>query len=150
MVTTVENDPSIPVKRVYEQVLLGNEVVDDDAIPEFSHVRSKLSRKRMSLIPPIPHDVHDVEIENEWSETWTGELFLSHQDNDWGISIFATDDNLRKLQRCETVYMDGTFKSCPQPYVQFVTIHGLYHGRVLPFVMCLMDGKTVGKYRQLL
>ena len=57
---------------------------------------------------------------------------------------------MRKLQNCDTIYMDGTFKSCPHPYVQFVTIHGLYHGRVLPFAMCLMDGKTIGKYRQLL
>lgn len=46
--------------------------------------------------------------------------------------------------------MDGTFRSCPRPYTQFLTIHGLYHGRVLPFVMGLMTERTVGAYRQIL
>jgi hypothetical protein len=33
---------------------------------------------------------------------------------------------------------------------QFITIHGLFQERVLPFVMCLLTGKTVGQYGQLL
>jgi hypothetical protein len=33
---------------------------------------------------------------------------------------------------------------------QFLTIHGRYHGRVLPLVMCLLAGKQVGLYRQVL
>ena len=46
--------------------------------------------------------------------------------------------------------MDGTFKTCPSSYVQLVTIHGMYHGHVVLFVMCLMNGKQVGQYRQVL
>ena len=42
--------------------------------------------------------------------------------------------------------MDGTFKSCPRPYYQFVTIHGLFLDRVIPFVMVLMSGKTEDMY----
>ena len=42
------------------------------------------------------------------------------------------------------------FNSCPPSYEQFVTIHGLYHGRVLPFVMALATGKRVGYYLQIL
>ena len=125
--------PSIPVKRVYNQVVLDNPTaVDDDAIPEFFQVSSKLTRKKLSLTPPIPHNVDEVVLEDEWTQTWSGDTFLSYQDNDWEILVFATHGNMRKLQNCDTIYMDGTFKSCPHPYVQFVTIHGLYHGRVLP------------------
>jgi hypothetical protein len=64
-----------------------------------------------------------------------GRPFLSHIDNDWGVCVFSTD---------------GTFKSRPPPYEQFVTIHSLCHGRVLPCVMALATGKTVGHYRQIL
>ena len=42
------------------------------------------------------------------------------------------------------------FNSCPPSYEQFATIHGLYHGRVLPFVMALATGKRVGYYLQIL
>lgn len=48
------------------------------------------------------------------------------------------------------LFIDGTFKTCPDPYEQFVISHGLYHGRVLPFVLALVTGKTVGHYRQIL
>ena len=46
--------------------------------------------------------------------------------------------------------MDGTFKTCPRPYYQFACIHGLYLGRVVPFVMVLMSGKTEEMYRAVL
>lgn len=105
---------------------------------------------RSSLLPAIPHDINDVLIENEWGETWNGEPFLSHLDNDWGISVFATQENYRTLGRCDTIYIDGTFKTCPEPYSQFVTIHGKRLGRVFTLVMCLLTGKAIGQYRQLL
>jgi hypothetical protein len=94
-----------------------------------------LKRKRLSLEPETPQTIDDVDIVGDWTTTWTGRPFLSHIDNDWGICIFSTDKNYHRLLRCDTVFIDGTFNSCPPPYEQFVTIHGLYHGRVLPFVM---------------
>ena len=46
--------------------------------------------------------------------------------------------------------MDGTFKTCPRPYTQFVTIHGMYLERVAPFIFVLMSGKTEDMYRAVL
>lgn len=46
--------------------------------------------------------------------------------------------------------MDGTFRSCPEPYTQFFTIHGKFHRRVLPLVMALMTERNIGAYRQIL
>jgi hypothetical protein len=101
-------------------------------------------------MPDIPDDVDDVILEREWKRTWNGKKFLSHQVNNWEILVFATKKNYQRLERCDVIYADGTFKTCPPPYTQFVTIHGLFQERVLPFVMCLLTGKTVGQYRQLL
>jgi len=124
--------------------------VDPTDIPEFHSLRSSLSGTRSTLLPDIPDDVDDVILEREWKKTWNGKKFLSHQDNNWGILVFATKKNYQRLERCDVIYADGTFKTCPPPYTQFVTIHGLFQERVLPFVMCLLTGKTVGQYRQLL
>ena len=148
MIEEIETDPSKPIKRVYNEVVRNSQ--QDDYVPEFSGVRSRLNRKRASLVPPIPDNVYEVLIEDEWAETWRGANFLCHQDNDWGVLMFGTDENFSKLSRCQDVYIDGTFKSSPRPYKQFVTVHGKYLGRVVPLVMCLSTGKTVGQYRQIL
>ncbi|KAL5020075.1 hypothetical protein ScPMuIL_002967 [Solemya velum] len=148
---SIRTDPTRPIKRVYNEVLTQaarNVPVEDT--PEFRNVQSALKRTRLSLMPEIPDTINDVDINGEWATTWAGRRFLSHLDNAWGVCVFATDKNLQSLIRCETVFIDGTFKTCPDPYEQFVTIHGLYHGRVLPFVLALVTGKTVGHYRQIL
>lgn len=103
MLDMIEANPSRPVKRVYNEVVMDADEEEDDHIPEFRQVRSTLNRKRASLLPPIPHVVEEVVVENEWAETWRGRPFLSHQDNDWGILIFATEQNYAKLRRCVTV-----------------------------------------------
>ena len=55
MVAEVEKNPSIPEKRVYNQVVLDNPTaVDDDAIPEFFQVSSKLTRKKALTHPSDP------------------------------------------------------------------------------------------------
>jgi hypothetical protein len=146
-----KNDPTKPIKRVYNDVIQrAVRYVDPTDIPEFHSLRSSLSRTRSTLMPDIPDDVDDVILEREWKRTWNGKKFLSHQDNNWEILVFATKKNYQRLERCDVIYADGTFKTCPPPYTQFVTIHGLFQERVLPFVMCLLTGKTVGQYRQLL
>ena len=128
MLEVVEANPSKPVRRVYDEVI---QDAEEDVVPEFNNVRSRLCRKRASLLPPIPQNIDEVVIQNEWAQTWRGLDFVSHQDNDWGVLVFGTDRNFANLSRCQVVYIDGTFKSCPRPYEQFVTIHGKYMDRVV-------------------
>ena len=114
---------------------------ESDDLPGFRQLRTRLQRVRASTLPPIPQDIDDVNIEGEWGRNWRGNPFLRHLDNDWSIAIFATTENVRILQECEKIYIDGTFKTCPQPYYQFVTVHGKYLGEVFTLAMCLMTGK---------
>ena len=53
----------------------------------------------------------------------------------------------RLLRQYETLYMDGTFRSCPARFEQLFTIMGHYHGRPVPLVNCLMEARTIGHYR---
>ena len=62
------------------------------------------------MIPPIPHEIDDVVFEGEWTQTWKGKQFLKHQDNNWGILIFATEKDLKKLQKCHIIILTGLLK----------------------------------------
>jgi hypothetical protein len=59
-----------------------------------------------------------------------------------------TEANVKLLRRCETIYVDGAFKTCPKPYHQVLTVHGMYVNRVLSLTFCLLKGKQVGLYRK--
>ena len=95
--------------------------------------------KRLNCINfPFAEDVEDVVVEADWVNTWDGRQFLNFQDNDCNILLFATEDNFFKLSQCDTVLIDGTFKTCPAPYEQFVSLHGIHIDRELPFVTTCM------------
>jgi hypothetical protein len=152
LVQKVKQDPSLTIKRIYDSVVRehGEGGGDVESIPLFSYVRSAMTRARQELVPNIPWEVDDVEVEGTWAETWSGDYFLPHRDNDWGMLLFLTPENLEGLSRCTDVYMDGTFRTCPRPYSQFFTVHGKYRNRVILFVSCLVTGKNIGQYRQIL
>jgi hypothetical protein len=81
-----------------------------------------MTRTKHEHVPVVPHTVDDITIEGTWRESWSGDNFFLHQDNDWGILVFTTDENLICLQRCQEAYMDGTFRTAPYPYRQYFSI----------------------------
>lgn len=157
MVTAeVQREPTVPIRRIYNaqrvelQWRQRQHPGGRDRVPPqgFLSVRSVVARARSAVVPPIPATIEEVRIEGPWAETWGRDQFLWHMDNAWGIAVFATEDNIRKLQRCGTVYMDATFKSCPRPYKQVFTVLGDVHGFIVPLVHVLMIQRTTGHYRQ--
>ena len=156
--SALATDPTRPIKRLYDELIAtahrgaaGQGGADrPPIIPEFSFVRSQMSRAKSSLVPPTPHHVEEVMFDGAWRKTWRGERFLLHQDNDWGIAIFSTRRNITALVHCQQLYMDATFRTAPQPYEQMFTVLGDYHGRVIPLVIALMKNRTIGAYRQVL
>ena len=151
----VRDDPSRPIKRAYDSTAAsvsrgGYLRLNRRSIPEFRHIRTSVGRAKREELPRISRTLNDVDINGVWAQTWNNENFLVHSDNGWGVAIFATEENLRALQRCRDMYIDGTFRTAPKPYYQYVSIHGTFHGRVIPLVSCLLAGKTVGHYRQII
>lgn len=149
----IVEDPSRPVKRSYDAVVglvsrRRNFSIRD--IPQFTSIRSGLQRTRQELLPPVPRNVDDVQIRGTWRKTWGDEDFLLEKNNNRGFIVFATRENMKVLQRCKYVFIDGTFKTAPRPYYQHVTIHGRYQNRVIHLASCLMTGKTLEQYREVL
>lgn len=148
----IENDPTAPVKRTYDNTVSriyrqggGDRPTN---VPEFHNIRAQLNRAKSSLLPDIPHNIEDVNIDGDWAETWRGLRHLVALDNDWGITVFGTDEDLELLGNCTEIYVDGTFRTAPFPYNQFFTIHGEINGRVLCCASALISDKTIATYRQ--
>lgn len=149
----IHNDPSVPVRRLYNGFLAENDRRGgnvEEGIPRFESIRSTLNRTRALVVPPIPANIADVDIPGEWGETWRGEAFLRIQNRDRGILIFQTNEDIRLLSRCQTIFMDGTFKTAPHPFNQLFTIHGLLNGYVFKLGCALISNKALETYQYIL
>lgn len=142
---SVKADPSKPIRRAYNEALRGQQIGDsdeEDYIPEFHSVRTSIARKRQSMFPSIPRKVKDVTVKGRWAKNWQGQPMICHQDNRKGLLMFMSSRNAYYLRQCDDIYIDGTFKSCPKPYLQILSIHGMFHGRVVPFAFILLKSKA--------
>ena len=145
-------NPTVPVKRVYNDTVArahqnaGAAGAAPPEIPDFTQVRSSLGRTKALQCPQIPQDINQVQTVGAFSKTFLGERYLLHQDNGIGIVIFATDNELQVMANCQTLYVDGTFRTAPAPYAQVFTIHGEYMGRVILLAVALLTGKTQQHY----
>ena len=58
-----------------------------------------------------------IENVGEWAETTNGEPFvIGTRGEDDKIILLGTNANLKLLEAADSIYMDGTFKTCPQLY----------------------------------
>ena len=139
-------NPTLPVRRVYDAVAVANR----QNVPptQFESVRSIMNREIHRNLPPIPADIREVNIQGDWARTWNDNLFRLHHDTNVGVTIFATDADCRLLQRCATLYLDGTFRTATHPDVQLLTIHGEMNGFVVKFAYCLLPNKTQRSYQR--
>lgn len=64
------------------------------------------------------------------------------------IKGFSTDTNLRKLCTVDTIFVDGTFKSCPALFYQIFTIHAIINDNYIPLAFFLLSNKTTSSYQQ--
>ena len=153
----ITNNPTVPVKRVYDNVvgqahqnarqnIPAGAVALAPSIQQFQSVRSSLQRTRASQCPPLPANILGVEINGTWAETHLGERYLLHLDNNVGVAVFATDIELQILSNCRVIFVDGTFKTSPAPYAQVFSVHGEFMERVIGLSMALLTGKTQQHY----
>ena len=104
-----------------------------------------MKRQQSATIPPLPKVRADVTLAGKWTEKEDGRrVLMPITDND--TLVFANDDNLRHLSPAGTIFLDGTFKSCPPQYAQLYSIHGLLDGHVVPLVYVLLANKTRTMY----
>ena len=124
-----------------------------------------MSRTRLRKMPATPQNLQDLEeIPNEYKQSLSGDNFFLYDsyENDeveeFGrILIFATKENIRQLFRCNTWFVDGTFKCAPSIFFQLFAIMGaISHvdrkGKLqttaLPLVYSLLESKEKISYQK--
>ena len=99
VIDQISDDPSVTTKCVYSATvahhLQGGG--DRESITDFNQLNTVMKRKRQSLLPHIPLVIEDVRIEGQWAQTWSEEEFLLDLDNDLGVAVFGTTENLIRL-----------------------------------------------------
>ena len=119
----------MPVKRVFNQFVVEEQqhAQPRQNITQFQTVMSSLNRKRKANLPPIPPNMAALNIQGEWAMTWVGAQFMMYFNRNEGVVLFATDEDCRLLQRCDALYVDGTSRTAPLPFSQFLIIWGRFN-----------------------
>lgn len=145
--------PLLKLKSSYDVVISTQTVSQADAVllPSYRSVENILKRQRSQDIPKLPQNQRDVTLDGPWSKTIGGDRFLLQtpviSENE--MIVYATDSSLLRLADCKTIYLDGTFQTCPSLYTQLFTIHGLFNNFVVPLVYALLSNKSSASYYRL-
>lgn len=124
-------------------------------MPRRSSLKRTLRRSNNSQNddPPIPATLEDVDVPNALRYTEKNKQFLfydSGNEDEERIMIFTTKKNLKVLSQTEHWFGDGTIATCPQPFQQIYTIHGMFEKKVIVLVYALLPGKSRDIYVRLL
>lgn len=118
-----------PTTQILKEQLLKVPQHASGQLPSIASLKRTIARQKKATTTtiPAPKTFAEVVIPPELSITHSKEpfIFFDNKCPDKRIIMFATANNLLKLQQCDTWMMDGTFKVCPKPFYQLYTIHGL-------------------------
>ncbi|KAK7576516.1 hypothetical protein V9T40_012802 [Parthenolecanium corni] len=112
-------------------------------------IRHNMHRARLAKHPKLPNNAEETHlaISSMTIETNTGEKFLLVNDDVNKIIGFSSASNLNVLCQVQQIYVDGTFKSCPNHYTQLFIVHGLKNDIYVPLVFFLLPDKSTQTYQ---
>lgn len=91
-----------------------------------------------------------MEIPQALLNTERGDLFVQTIDRESGMVILASKEQLMQLTKSNMLFMDGTFKTCPNLWNQLYLIKGqIRQGQNLLLAAILLTRKTQEAYVQL-
>ena len=90
-------------------------------------IHQNLYRAWRSVYPALPRSLQELHeaLESLESRTKVGEDFLLVNSEEENIVIVSTKTNIKYLQECRTILMDGTFYACPSLFKQIFVVHGM-------------------------
>ena len=146
---SIQPIPTLYLNEVHQ--VAGRPDMDEVAakLPTFQSMRASLYRPRRKRLPFMSNTRAEVHFEDEWTQTTDSRQFLMVEDGeDKKMVIFATDDNIRVQVKAETVFVDGTFHTCPQLVYQIFTLHAFKNGQQFRLAYCLLPDKSRDTYQR--
>ena len=132
-----------PASAIVDEVFLDS--IDDrpcPSLPKPANLARAANRLRQRQ---RPNDPTDLEFVLQEEHIPAGFLQKDIHVREKRHLVFATEQQLNKLNSAKTWYIDGTFKLCRHPFTQLVTINAFVRSddliKQVPLVSVLMSGK---------
>ncbi|KAF0761944.1 MULE domain-containing protein, partial [Aphis craccivora] len=116
-------------------------------------IRKNMHYAHSSVLPRLPKNLEELQTSldnmSDFLLTNRNVNFLLVNDLDSNILLFLTKTNLMFLSNVKTIFVDGTFKSCPSLFTQILfTVHGLQNDEFIPLLFFLLPNKESKSYEK--
>lgn len=149
----VAKHPEESIPTIYKQTLVDIKDSGVDLIckiPSFTSVKSTLYNKRNNAVgmqKTCFKNVDDVIVPPRDQSFLLGDYCCENI----RILVFCTDETRQLLKNIKHVFGDGTFRACPEPFMQIYTLHGdigssSANTNIIPMIYALMSAKTHEAY----
>ncbi|KAK3911699.1 PKS-NRPS hybrid synthetase [Frankliniella fusca] len=138
-------------------------------LPLRESMKRTFNKRWQGNLPANPKTLQELgEIPNDFRVTLGKKTFLiydSYDDTESGeesdeeaerrrrgkrILVYSSKTGLKALARSPVWQLDGTFETSPDIFAQILTIHGEYHGEMLPMAFALLPDKHESTYTRVL
>ncbi|CAM4887935.1 unnamed protein product [Rotaria socialis] len=117
-------------------------------LPSEREMNSGINKARCAITPIIP-TTQLFDIPESYSKTLNKNEFLITDKmitRRQRILLFSTSEQLKMLFAAETIFMDGTFSTCPKMFDQVYTIHAIKYDQSFPCVFGLLPNRQKSTY----
>ncbi|CAM4840208.1 unnamed protein product [Rotaria magnacalcarata] len=117
-------------------------------LPNEREMNSGINKARRAITPIIP-TTQLFDIPESYSKTLNKNEFLITDKmvtRRQRILLFSTSEQLKMLFAAETIFMDGTFSTCPSMFDQVYTIHAIKYDLSFPCVFGLLPNRQKNTY----
>ena len=139
-----------PSKIINRELLTHD--VDTLTTYDLQLIRKNMHYARTSILPKLPKNLEELHTSldnmSDFLLTNRSENFLLVNDKESNILLFSCKSNLMFLSNVDTIFVDGTFKSCPSLFTQIFTVHGLQNGKYIPLLFFLLPDKELKTYEK--
>ncbi|CAM4827788.1 unnamed protein product [Rotaria magnacalcarata] len=139
-----------PIPRIYDEerakAMLSTTAIA--ILPSEREMNSGINKARRAIAPIIP-TTQLFDIPESYSKTLNKNEFLITDKTvtrRQRILLFSTSEQLKMLFAAETIFMDGTFSTCPSMFDQVYTIHAIKYDQSSPCVFGLLPNRQKNTY----
>lgn len=122
-------------------------------LPKQDELKRIVRRKRYSQVdyPALPRTRDNFEIPNKFKTTSRGENFLIFDSGvgDNRMLLFGTQQFIELMRENRNWYADGTFKKCPDIFMQIYSIHVIVKNKSIPVIYALLPYRNRITYEAL-
>lgn len=126
---TAKDQPALDPRAIAVEALNKAKATTAPILPTQQNLARSARRSRGAQGLTIPISLAELQLPDIYRKTNDGTNFVLfdeplYNEDENRLIIFGTDENLKLLSECDSVYADGTFDLSPPLFQQLYSIHG--------------------------